>query len=81
MRMRPIVMTSMAFGLGVLPLALASGAGSASQNDIGIGVLGGMLASTFLATFFVPMFYVVVVDKLRRKKAPPAESELASPGG
>jgi multidrug efflux pump len=82
MRMRPIVMTSMAFGLGVLPLALASGAGSASQNDIGIGVLGGMLAATFLATFFVPMFYVVIVDKLRRKKAPPAESVvLASPHG
>ncbi len=67
MRMRPIVMTSMAFGLGVLPLALANGAGSNSQNAIGIGVLGGMLAATFLATFMIPMFFVLVTDKLRRK--------------
>jgi multidrug efflux pump len=67
MRMRPIVMTSMAFGLGVLPLALANGAGSASQNAIGIGVLGGMLSATFLATFMIPMFYVVISDKLRRQ--------------
>jgi multidrug efflux pump len=67
MRMRPIVMTSMAFGLGVLPLALANGAGSGSQNAIGTGVLGGMLAATFLATFMIPMFYVVIADKLRWK--------------
>ncbi len=67
LRMRPIVMTSIAFGLGVLPLALANGAGSASQNAIGIGVLGGMLAATFLATFMIPMFYVLIADKLRRK--------------
>jgi len=67
MRMRPIVMTSMAFGLGVLPLALASGAGSVSQNAIGTGVLGGMLAATFLATFMIPMFFVVIADKLRWK--------------
>jgi multidrug efflux pump len=65
MRMRPIVMTSLAFGLGVLPLALANGAGSASQNAIGIGVLGGMLSATFLATFMIPMFFVLVTDKLR----------------
>jgi multidrug efflux pump len=70
MRMRPIVMTSMAFGLGVLPLALANGAGSGSQNAIGIGVLGGMLAATFLATFMIPMFFVVVSDKLARKRNP-----------
>ena len=75
MRMRPIVMTSMAFGLGVLPLALANGAGSGSQNAIGIGVLGGMLAATFLATFMIPMFFVVIADKLRRKPKPaPAAS-------
>jgi len=67
LRMRPIVMTSMAFGLGVLPLALANGAGSASQNAIGTGVLGGMLAATFLATFMIPMFFVVIADKLRLK--------------
>jgi multidrug efflux pump len=81
MRMRPIVMTSMAFGLGVLPLALANGAGSGSQNAIGTGVLGGMLAATFLATFLIPMFYVVIVDKLRRKKAAPVQPALDAPGG
>ncbi|HET8748673.1 MAG TPA: efflux RND transporter permease subunit, partial [Ramlibacter sp.] len=52
--------TSMAFGLGVLPLAIASGAGSASQRAIGTGVLGGMLTGTGLAIFFVPIFFVVV---------------------
>jgi multidrug efflux pump len=60
LRFRPILMTSMAFGLGVLPLALASGAGSASQRAIGTGVLGGMLTGTGLAVFFVPIFFVVV---------------------
>lgn len=60
LRFRPIVMTSMAFGLGVLPLAVASGAGSASQRAIGTGVLGGMATSTVLAVFFVPVFFVVV---------------------
>ncbi|HEX9720674.1 MAG TPA: efflux RND transporter permease subunit, partial [Ramlibacter sp.] len=60
LRFRPIVMTSMAFGLGVLPLALASGAGSASQRAIGTGVLGGMLTGTGLAVFFVPIFFVIV---------------------
>lgn len=60
LRFRPIVMTSLAFGLGVLPLVLASGAGSASQRAIGTGVLGGMLTGTALAVFFVPIFFVVV---------------------
>ena len=60
LRFRPIVMTSMAFTLGVLPLAIATGAGSASQRAIGTGVLGGMLTGTFLAVFFVPVFFVVV---------------------
>ena len=60
LRFRPIIMTSMAFMLGVLPLVLASGAGSASQHSIGTGVLGGMLSATFLAVFFVPVFCVVV---------------------
>ncbi|NML43985.1 efflux RND transporter permease subunit [Ramlibacter sp. G-1-2-2] len=60
LRFRPIIMTSMAFGLGVLPLAIASGAGSASQRAIGTGVLGGMLTGTGLAIFFVPIFFVVV---------------------
>jgi multidrug efflux pump len=60
LRFRPIIMTSMAFGLGVLPLAIATGAGSASQRAIGTGVLGGMLTGTGLAVFFVPVFFVVV---------------------
>ncbi|MEJ8826289.1 efflux RND transporter permease subunit [Variovorax humicola] len=60
LRFRPIIMTSLAFGLGVLPLALASGAGSASQRAIGTGVLGGMLTGTTLAVIFVPVFFVVV---------------------
>jgi multidrug efflux pump len=60
LRFRPIVMTSMAFILGVLPLVLASGAGSASQHSIGTGVLGGMVSATTLAVFFVPVFFVVV---------------------
>jgi multidrug efflux pump len=78
-RMRPIVMTSLAFGLGVLPLALANGAGSESENSVGVGVLGGMLAATFLATFLIPMFYVVIADKLRRQKRVPAPASPASP--
>jgi multidrug efflux pump len=60
LRFRPIIMTSMAFTLGVLPLALASGAGSASQRAIGTGVIGGMLTGTVLAVVFVPVFFVVV---------------------
>jgi multidrug efflux pump len=67
-RLRPILMTSMAFILGVLPLALASGAGSGGQNAIGTGVVGGMLSATFLAIFLVPVFFVVVLKlfKVRR---------------
>lgn len=65
-RFRPIVMTSMAFMLGIMPLATASGAGSASQRAIGIGVMGGMFAATFIATLFVPMFYVLV-QKIAKK--------------
>jgi len=60
MRFRPILMTSMAFMLGVLPLAISSGAGSASQRAIGTGVIGGSLVGTVLAVFFVPIFFVVV---------------------
>ena len=60
LRLRPILMTSLAFGLGVLPLALAGGAGSGAQRAIGTGVLGGMVAGTALGLFFVPLFFVVV---------------------
>ena len=60
LRFRPIIMTSMAFILGVLPLVIATGAGAASRNSIGTGVFGGMLAATFLAIFFVPLFFVII---------------------
>ena len=60
LRFRPIIMTSLAFILGVLPLVVATGAGSASQRAIGTGVMGGMIAATVLAVFFVPVFFVVV---------------------
>ena len=53
-------MTSLAFGFGVLPLAVASGAGSGAQRAIGTGVIGGMLSGTFLGIFFIPLFFVVV---------------------
>ena len=72
LRFRPIIMTSMAFMLGITPLATATGAGSASQRAIGIGVMGGMFAATFVATLFVPMFFVLVqrlAKKTVRKKA------------
>jgi multidrug efflux pump len=60
LRFRPILMTSIAFILGVLPLAVATGAGSASQRAIGTGVMGGMITATLLAIVFVPVFFVVV---------------------
>jgi multidrug efflux pump len=60
MRLRPILMTSMAFMFGVLPLAISHGAGSGSQNAIGTSVLGGMITATFLGIFFIPLFFVVV---------------------
>jgi len=66
LRLRPILMTSMAFVLGVLPLAISNGAGSSSQHAIGTAVIGGMLAATFLATFVVPMFFVVIREKFSR---------------
>ncbi|WP_076792649.1 efflux RND transporter permease subunit [Chlorobium sp. KB01] len=66
-RLRPIVMTSMAFILGVTPLAFSSGAGSASQHAIGIGVIGGMLSGTLLTIFFVPLFFILVQSRFARK--------------
>lgn len=58
-RLRPILMTSFAFILGVLPLAIADGAGSGSQNSIGIGVMGGMISATVLGILFIPMLFIV----------------------
>ncbi len=73
LRLRPILMTSIAFGFGVLPLAMASGAGAGAQMAIGTSVLGGMLTATFLAIFFIPLFYVVVVQFFGKKKAANAQ--------
>jgi multidrug efflux pump len=67
-RLRPILMTSLAFVLGVLPLAVSSGAGSGGQNAIGTGVVGGMLSATFLAIFLVPVFFVVILRLFRTKR-------------
>lgn len=66
MRLRPILMTSLAFILGVLPLAISSGAGSGAQNAVGTGVMGGMITATVLAIFFVPVFFVVVRRRFNR---------------
>ena len=79
LRFRPIIMTSLAFGLGVVPLVLATGASSASQRAIGTGVLGGMVTGTLLAVFFVPIFFVVV-RKLFGSNAPP-KAPVATHGG
>ncbi|WP_275547382.1 MULTISPECIES: multidrug efflux RND transporter permease subunit TMexD [unclassified Pseudomonas] len=67
LRFRPIIMTSMAFMLGVVPLAIATGAGAASQRALGTGVLGGMLSATMLGVIFVPIFFVWVLSLLRTK--------------
>lgn len=68
LRLRPIIMTSLAFGFGILPLALATGAGSGAQRAIGTGVLGGMVTSTFLVIFFAPLFYVMVYKALGKHR-------------
>ncbi|MGA1859541.1 efflux RND transporter permease subunit [Azospirillum sp. 11R-A] len=67
-RLRPIIMTSMAFILGVLPLAISTGAGSESQNAIGVGVMGGMISATVLAVLFVPVFFVAVYRLFVRRR-------------
>ena len=83
LRLRPILMTSFAFILGVMPLALSVGAGSASRNAIGTGVAGGMLAATALGIFLIPVFYVVVrrVFQRRVKYAPKQEAGTDISGG
>jgi len=87
LRFRPIIMTSMAFMLGVLPLAIATGAGSASQRAIGTGVLGGMITATTLLVVFVPVFFVVVrrifkgSERQRRMYAHELDKPQGAPGG
>ncbi len=68
LRLRPILMTSLAFIAGVMPLAISNGAGAASQNDIGTGVIGGMLSATALAIFFVPLFYEIVRGGFNKRR-------------
>ena len=79
LRVRPIVMTSLAFGFGVLPLAVANDAGAGAQTAIGTGVLGGMLAATFLATPFIPLFYVAVVQLFGKMKGAEKQKPGADP--
>ena len=84
LRFRPIVMTSLAFILGVLPLAAATGASSASQRAIGTGVIGGMIAATVLGVLFVPVFFVTVQRLFRRRQAAhaaPSATDADGPGG
>jgi multidrug efflux pump subunit AcrB len=81
LRFRPIVMTSLAFGFGVLPLALTTGAGAGAQNAIGTSVLGGMVTGTFLAVFYIPLFYFVIYRLMERKRngqTQPAEPAAAA---
>ena len=83
LRLRPIVMTSLAFILGVLPLVKASGAGAATQHSVGTGILGGMLAATLIGVFFTPLFYFLAMRYLGRHKdqatAPPRAAEGGGP--
>ncbi len=81
LRLRPILMTSMAFILGVLPLVFSTGAGSASQNAIGTGVAGGMVSGTFLAIFLVPVFYVVVRKVVARLSGHKISDETSMQAG
>jgi len=82
LRFRPIIMTSLAFGFGVLPLAVTTGAGAGAQNAIGTGVLGGMVSATVLVVVFAPLFYVLI-EKLfgKRRKREAAKTEDVNPSG
>ncbi|MDX3925114.1 MAG: efflux RND transporter permease subunit [Shinella sp.] len=79
LRFRPILMTSLAFTFGVLPMAIATGASAASQNAIGTGVIGGMISATILAIFFVPIFFVFIMRIFGRKKDRALEQAAAKP--
>jgi hypothetical protein len=73
LRFRPILMTSLAFILGVAPLAFSTGAGAGARTAVGTGVMGGMLAATFLAIFFVPMFFKLLTDRHLTEKRSTAQ--------
>jgi multidrug efflux pump subunit AcrB len=75
LRFRPILMTSLAFILGVMPLAFSSGAGAGARHSAGTGVMGGMLAATFLAIFFIPWFFKLIVDRKLSESRSTAEIE------
>ena len=75
LRFRPIIMTSLAFILGVMPLAFSHGAGAGARQSVGTGVMGGMLAATFLAVFFLPLFFKLLMDRRLRSK----EEEFIAP--
>ena len=77
MRLRPILMTSLAFIFGVLPMATSSGAGSGSQHAVGTGVMGGMISATLLAIFFVPLFFVLVRRRFPGKAHPAGNTTAA----
>jgi hydrophobe/amphiphile efflux-1 (HAE1) family protein len=86
LRLRPIIMTSLAFGFGVLPLAIATGAGAGAQKAIGTSVLGGMITATFLAIFFIPLFFVTVSKLFGKKgggqpKIPGPDAAILPEGG
>ncbi|WP_243303878.1 efflux RND transporter permease subunit [Geothrix oryzisoli] len=77
MRLRPILMTSLAFTFGVLPMAMTTGAGAAAQNAIGTGVVGGMLTATFIAIFYIPLSFVLVSQLFKKKAQEPAPAQAA----
>ena len=77
LRLRPILMTSLAFGFGVLPLMLATGAGAGAQKAIGTGVFGGVVTATFLVTLFAPLFYVLIEKTFGKR----SEDKAAKTGG
>jgi multidrug efflux pump len=77
LRFRPIIMTSLAFVLGVMPLMLSTGAGAAARRSMGTGVVGGMLAATFIATLFIPLFFVIAARR-RKERAPAPSGDLVA---
>ena len=81
MRLRPIIMTSLAFIGGMIPLFIASGAGAASRIAVGTGVIGGMVAATLLGIFFIPVFYLSVRRWLGREDVPPKAPPGSGTGG